>query len=154
MHVSRLSFAHEDTRAQEVIRIGPIEIRYLLEGTATAGALALFEVTVPPNVRVPAPHRHVTYDETIYGQEGVCTFVIEGREVALAPGEAVFIPRGAVHQFQNRGSETARFLATVTPGVLKSDYFREVGAVVNAGGPPDLKRLSEIMQRHGLEAVP
>lgn len=31
---------------QEVIRIGQIEIRYLLEGPATHGALAVFRVTI------------------------------------------------------------------------------------------------------------
>jgi quercetin dioxygenase-like cupin family protein len=138
---------------QEVIRIGQIEIRYLLEGAATTGALALFEVTVPSNVRVPAVHRHITFDETIWAISGTCTFILEGREVALAPGQALFIPRGVAHQFVNRGSETARFLATITPGVLSPDYFREVAGVVNAGGPPDLKRMGEIMLRHGLQPV-
>jgi quercetin dioxygenase-like cupin family protein len=138
---------------KEAIVVGQIEIRYLLEGSDTKGALALFEVVVPPNVRVPAPHRHVTYDETIYGLAGICTFVVEGREFPMGAGESFFIPRGAAHQFQNRGTETARFLATVTPGVLSPDYFREIRALMSAGGPPDLKRLSEIMLRHGLEAV-
>jgi quercetin dioxygenase-like cupin family protein len=138
---------------QEVIRIGQIEIRYLLEGADTNGALALFEVVVPPNARVPAPHRHVAYEETVYALAGTCTFTVEGRELALAPGSALFIPRGAAHHFVNRGAETVRFLATVTPGVLRSDYFREVAAVISAGGPPDLKRIGEIMERHGLQAV-
>jgi quercetin dioxygenase-like cupin family protein len=138
---------------QEIIRIGQIEIRYLLEGANTNGALALFEATVPPKVRVPAPHRHLAYDETICELAGTCTFIVEDRELALAPGEALFIPRGAAHQFVNRGTETVRFLATVTPGILRSDYFREVAAVVNAGGPPDLMHIAEIMLRHGLQAV-
>jgi quercetin dioxygenase-like cupin family protein len=137
----------------EVIRVGQIEIRYLLEGGDTNGALAVFEAMIPPNARVPAPHRHVTYDETIYALSGACTFIVEGREATLAPGHALFIPRGAAHQFINRGTEPARFVATVTPGVLSANFFREVGAVVNAGGPPDLKRIGEIMRRHGLEPV-
>jgi quercetin dioxygenase-like cupin family protein len=138
---------------KEVIVIGQIEIRYLLEGSDTKGSLALFEVVVPPNVRVPAPHRHVTYDETIYGLDGICTFVADGREFPIGAGESIFIPRGAAHQFQNRGTETARFLVTVTPGVLSPDFFREISALMSAGGPPDPNRISEIMRRHGLEAV-
>ena len=138
---------------QEVIRIGQIEIRYLLEGADTNGALAVFEAVVPPNARVPAPHRHVTYDETICELAGTCVFTVEGRELALAPSQALFIPRGAAHGFVNRGTVPARFFATVTPGVLRSDFFREVAAVVNAGGPPDQKRIAEIMQRHGLQTV-
>src|SRR5262245_9606822 len=103
---------------KEVIRVGAIEIRYILEGSETGGALALFETVVPPNARVPAPHRHVTYDETVYELTGTCTFTLEGRECPLAPGDTLFIPRGAVHQFINRSTETARFLVTITPGVL------------------------------------
>ncbi|HTO05257.1 MAG TPA: cupin domain-containing protein [Opitutus sp.] len=138
---------------KEVIKVGAIEIRYILEGSETGGSLALFETTVPANTRVPAPHRHVTYDETVYGLAGTCTFIVEGSESALTPGRALFIPRGAVHQFINRGTDTVRFLVTVTPGVLSPDFFREVGAIMAAGGPPDLKRIAEIMQRHGLQAV-
>lgn len=141
------------TPPQEVIRIGQIEIRYLLEGGATHGALSLFEVTVPSGVRVPSPHRHLAYDETIWEIAGTCTFTLEGHELMLAPGQALFIPRGAAHQFVNRGSETVRFLTIVTPGVLSPDFFREVAAVVNAGGPPDLKRMGEVMLRHGLQPV-
>src|SRR5215216_2936920 len=111
---------------QEVIRVGQIEIRYLLEGKETNGALALFEAMIPSNARVPAPHRHVTYDETVCEIAGICTFIVEGRELSLAPGEALFIPRGAVHQFINRGAEPVRFVATVTPGVLGPTFFREI----------------------------
>jgi quercetin dioxygenase-like cupin family protein len=95
----------------------------------------------------------VTYDETVHELAGTCTFPIEGRECPLAPGDTLFIPRGAVHHFINRSTETVRFLATITPGVLSSEFFREVGAVMAAGGPPDLKRIADIMQRHGLQAV-
>lgn len=137
----------------DVIRIGQIEIRYLLHGTDTNGQLATFAVTVPPNVRVPAAHRHLTYDESVVSLAGICTFMVEGVEHRVAPGQALFIRRGAVHQFVNRDAEIARFIATVTPGVLRADYFREVAALVNAGGPPNLARLAEIMARHGLEAV-
>jgi quercetin dioxygenase-like cupin family protein len=138
---------------KEVIRVGAIEIRYILEGGDTNGALAVFETIVPSNARVPAPHRHVTYDETIYGLAGTCTFTVEGSEILLTPGQVLFIPRGAVHQFINRGTELVRLLVAVTPGVLSPEFFREVGAVVAAGGPPDLKRIAVIMQRHGLQAV-
>jgi mannose-6-phosphate isomerase-like protein (cupin superfamily) len=140
--------------ASDVIRVGQIEIRYLLEGSATDGALAMFEAVIPAQARVPVPHFHVAYDETVYGLSGSATFVVDGREVVLGRGETLFIRRGAVHQFQNRGTEPARFLATITPGILESDFFREIGAAVGAGGPPDARRLGEIMLRHGLQPVP
>ena len=79
--------------------------------------------------------------------------MVEGGESALTPGLALLIPRGAVHQFINRGTDTARFLVTVTPGVLSPEFFRDVGAVMAAGGPPDSKRIVDIMPRHGLQAL-
>ena len=56
--------------------------------------------------------------------------------------EALFIPRGAVHRFENTGGADARALAIVTPGILGPDYFREAAAVLDAaaGGPPTLRR--------------
>jgi hypothetical protein len=45
-------------------------------------------------------------------------------------------PRGAVHQFSNPGSATARALVMMTPDV-GAQYFRNVAAVVGAGGPPE-----------------
>jgi hypothetical protein len=73
--------------------------------------------------------------------------------VGRIAGQALFIPRGAAHQFVNRHPGTVRFPATVTPGVLRPDFFREVGALVNAGGPPGPQAIGAIMARHGLQPV-
>jgi hypothetical protein len=45
------------------------------------------------------------------------------------------------------------FLAFATPGVFGADYFKEIAAVVNAGGPPDLAKIGEVMRNHGLVPV-
>jgi len=101
---------------------------------------------------MPAPHSHDGFDETNYGLAGVTTFTIDDEQRELRPGEAVFVPRGAVHAFENRHEADARFLAVVTPGVLGPAYFHEVAAVLAdaAGGPPDLAAIGEVMRRHGL----
>ena len=56
-----------------------------------------------------------------------------------------------------RGSAgTARACeAVATPGILGPDYFRDIGAVLDAaaGGPPDFVALAEVMRRHGLTLV-
>src|SRR5712671_2221621 len=81
----------------EIIRVGQIEIKFLLEAADTNGAVAMFEFTVLADARVPLPHSHKLYDETIYGVAGVLTFTVEERAVPIGPGECCFIPRGAVH---------------------------------------------------------
>jgi Cupin domain len=56
---------------------------------------------VPAAAKVAAAHSHDGYEETIYGLEGVLTWTIEGTPTDVGPGDALFIPRGAVHQFDN-----------------------------------------------------
>jgi quercetin dioxygenase-like cupin family protein len=106
----------------------------------------------PPARKVAAGHSHDGYEETIYGLEGVLTWTIEGTPNDVGPGEALCIPRGAVHQFDNTHDVDARALAIVTPGILGPDYFREVAAFLDraVGGPPDYAALGEVMHRHGI----
>ena len=114
--------------------------------------MAVFEFDVPAGAKVAAGHSHDGYEETIYGLEGVLTWTVEGAVTDVRSGETLCIPRGAVHQFDNRGDVDAKALAIVTPGILGPDYFREVAAILDAaaGGPPDFAALGEVMGRHGL----
>jgi quercetin dioxygenase-like cupin family protein len=135
----------------EEIRVGPIRVRFLVEAEATAGTATLFEFDVPPGTPVPPAHSHDRYEETLYGLRGTLTWTVEGVATAVGPGEVLTIPRGAVHRFENPGTEVATELAVVTPGLLGAAYFRELAAVVDrAAGPPDLEAMLEVMRRHGL----
>src|SRR5512141_686222 len=127
------------TITREEIKVGQLAIRFLVEGDESGGTVAVFEFDVPAGTKVAAGHSHDGYEETIYGLEGVLTWTIEGTQVDIGPGEALCIPRGAVHQFDNTQDVDAKALAIVTPGILGPDYFREVAAVLDsaAGGPPD-----------------
>lgn len=139
-----------DTR--EVIKIGQLGIRFLLEGARSNGAVAIFEFDVPAGAALPTAHSHDAYDETVYGLEGVLTWTIDGAAVDVAPGEVIQIRRGEVHRFDNTQELDAKALAIVTPGVLGPEYFQEVAAVIEAaaGGPPDLAAVGAVMRRHGL----
>jgi quercetin dioxygenase-like cupin family protein len=134
----------------EIIRVGQIGIRFLLEPADTSGSVAMFEFTVPVGAKVPVPHYHKAYDETIYGVEGVVTFTVEEKPVDIAPRETCFIPRGAVHGFNNLRQTDVKALAVITPALLGPDFFREAAAIVNAGGPPDVERLKAVLLKHGL----
>jgi len=136
----------------EAIELGGMEVRFLVEGAESGGSVAVFEFTVPVGAKVAAAHSHDGYEETIYGLEGVLTWTLEGMPIDVSQGEALVIPRGAVHKFENPGDTNAKALAIVTPGILGPDYFREVAAVLSASadGPPDVAALGEVMRRHGL----
>ena len=144
------------TSTPEEITIGSMAIRFLLEGGASGGSVAVFEFDVPAGANVPVAHSHDGYEETIYGLDGVLTWTVGGRETDVGAGDVLCITRGVVHRFDNHQSVDARALAIVTPGILGPDYFREVAAVVegSAGAPPDLAAIGAVMQRHGLTPAP
>ncbi|HEU0193517.1 MAG TPA: cupin domain-containing protein [Gaiellales bacterium] len=133
-----------------IIPVGAMSVRFLVEGSDSNGSASLFECDVPSAARLPAPHSHDAFEETIYQLAGRTTWTIDRETIELAPGDAVCIRRGAVHGFANDRDIDARFLAIATPGVFGPAYFREISAVLAAEGPPDRAALVEVMRRHGL----
>ena len=143
--------------ADEAIRLGPLGVRFLIAGTDAGASIALFELSVPAAERLAAPaHSHDHYEETIYGLEGVLTWTVDGTRIDVGPGQALCIPRGAVHRFDNHGAQAARALCAITPAAIGPQYFREAAEVIDAaaGGPPDRVKMGEIMRRHGLTPAP
>jgi quercetin dioxygenase-like cupin family protein len=139
--------------SDETIRVGPLAIRFLITRENSNGSIAAFELTVPLAQRLPAPaHSHDHYEETIWGIHGVLTWTVNGKHVDVGPGQALCIPRGAIHRFENYGDQDARALCVITPAAIGPQYFRESAEVINgaAGGPPDRAKMAEIMRRHGL----
>jgi quercetin dioxygenase-like cupin family protein len=137
----------------EFIRLGPIAVRFLITGENSNGTVAAFEVIVPGAQHLAAPaHSHDHYEETIYGIEGVLTWTVDGKPIDVGPGQALCIPRGAVHRFDNNASQDVKALCVISPAAIGPPFFRESAEVINAaaGGPPDRDRMAEIMQRHGL----
>lgn len=142
--------------ATETIQVGALGVRFLVEAADSNGSASVFECFVPADSRMPAPHSHDAFEETIYGLNGTTTWTVDGREAELTSGEALCIRRGSVHGFENNGTEDATFLAISTPGLMTPAYFREIHDVIAAstGGPPDLTRIAEVMRRHGLTPAP
>jgi quercetin dioxygenase-like cupin family protein len=143
--------------SDETIHLGPLAVRFLITGADAGGSIALFELTVPAAERLAAPaHSHDHYEETIYGVEGVLTWTVDGKPIDVGPGQALCIPRGATHRFDNHGKEDAKALCAITPAAIGPQYFRESAEVINAaaGGPPDRAKMADIMRRHGLTPAP
>src|SRR5262245_17178474 len=129
--------------AQETILVGQLSIRYLIDGTAR-DSMGIFELIVPPNSIVPPPHSHTNNEECVYVLEGTLRYSVDETMRDLGPGDWMFTPRGSVHEFSNPHHETARALIILTPDI-GAQYFRDVAAVVNAGGPPDRAKLIGVM---------
>lgn len=143
--------------SEETIRLGPLVVRFLITGQDSSGSVAAFELIVPGAQRLQAPaHSHDHYEETVYGIDGALTWTVDGTRIDVGPGQALCIPRGATHRFDNHGSRDSKALCVITPAAIGPQYFRETAEVINAaaGGPPDGAKLAEIMRRHGLTPAP
>ncbi len=95
--------------ADETIQIGPLTLHFLITSEQSAGAVTVFEVIVPAGQRLAAPtHSHDHCEETVYGIAGVLTWTVDGKVIDVGPGQALCIPRGAVHRFDNNGAEDVK----------------------------------------------
>ncbi len=139
--------------SEESITIGPLVIRFLLASEDSGGSASVFEFQVPVGQKLAAPaHRNDAYEEILYGIKGVLTWTVDGTPIEVGPGQALCIPRGAVHRFDNFGSEDVKQLVVITPAIMGPAYFREAAEVIGAaaGGPPDRAKMAEVFRRHGM----
>jgi quercetin dioxygenase-like cupin family protein len=134
--------------APEVIRLGQLEIRYLQEA-GNGYQIGAFEMRVPPGSNVPPPHSHSANEELVYVLEGTLRYTVGSETRDLKPGDSMATPRGVVHAFSNPHTVVARALVINTPDI-GAQYFLEVKAIIDAGGPPDKVRLTATMQKFGL----
>jgi quercetin dioxygenase-like cupin family protein len=130
------------------IRLGKLEIRYLIDGSQT-GTMGMFELTVPPGSNVPPPHSHANNEEIVHVLEGALRYSVGSQTRDVQPGESMHTPKGVVHAFSNPFSVTARALIVLSPDI-GAQYFLDVGELMSAGGPPDKVALIGVMKRYGL----
>jgi len=136
-----------------VVKIGQLEIRYLVDGTVTGAGVGMFELTVPPGARVPPAHSHRDNEEVIYVLEGMLRYAVDDEVRDLKPGERMYTPRGSVHAFSNPHDRPARALIVLTPDI-GAQYFRDIAEVASAPGGPNPAKMMEVMNRYGLVLAP
>ena len=130
------------------ISVGQLRIRYLVDGSQSS-SLGIFELTVPPASNVPPPHSHSHNEELVYVLGGTLRYTVGSQTRDLGPGQSMHTPKGAVHAFSNPFDDAARALIILSPDI-GAQYFRDVAAAVNTGGPPDKAALVAVMSRYGL----
>jgi uncharacterized cupin superfamily protein len=130
------------------IKVGQLGINYIVDGSGSA-SIGLFELIVPPGSNVPPPHSHSNNEECVYVLAGSLRYTVGVETRDLTPGQSMSTPKGVVHAFSNPFTETARALIVQSPDI-GAQYFKDVAAVVNGGGPPDKAALLSVMSRYGL----
>ncbi len=138
---------------QPVVKVGQLEIRYLMDGPVTGAGVGMFELTVPAGARVPPAHSHRDNEEIVYVLEGTLRYRVDDEVRDLMPGERMYTPRGSVHAFSNPHDGPARALIILTPDI-GAQYFRAGAEVAGAPGGPSPARMVEVMTRYGLVLAP
>jgi len=136
----------------ETITVGDQTVRCVVHSEESGGSASVFEASFPAGTGIPAAHSHDAFDETYVGLAGTMTVTVDGSSDVIETGEAVFVPRGAVHEFFNHGSEEARILVIASPGPPHAEqYIRELARIFAAAGVdgPDPALLAAAMKRHG-----
>jgi quercetin dioxygenase-like cupin family protein len=101
------------------------------------GDFGLFESELEPGASGPGPHYHQHFSESFYLLGGQLAILTDSGLVVAETGDFVYVPREAVHGFNNASSdEVAHFLILFSPGIAREQYFeglielRERGASI------------------------
>ena len=92
-----------------------------LSSDATAGHFSLCTITSPPG-NAPPPHAHSDCDEVIRILDGRYEVLLGNRTEVIGPGTIVFVPRGTMHAYKNRGQSPGRLVSIQTPGGFERSY--------------------------------
>ena len=136
-------------QAHPPIRIGGLEIRYLVDGTVSGTATGMFELTVGPGARVPPAHSHSGNEEIVYVLEGKLRYSVGDETRDLGVGDRMHTPRGVVHAFSNPHDQPAKALIMLTPDI-GAQYFRDIAEIAGAAGGPDPAKMAAMMGKYGL----
>jgi len=98
-------------------------ITFLETSGETNGEYASFELRVRPHGFVVAPHIHPFAEGSFEIRSGTCTFVADGNERKVGPGEEATVPAGAVHAWWNAGDEEGVTIVEFRPGFKTEEFF-------------------------------
>ena len=136
--------------------------RYLLEGAASGGALAVVEHVLAPKVLAAPMHLHTREDEYSYVLAGTLGVIDNGVEVTAGAGDVVVKPRGHWHTFWNAGDDELHVLEIIVPGGIEQlfrrlaepggEYSPETLPALAAeyGAEVDFEATMPLVERHGL----
>lgn len=108
----------------------------LLDSPATAGAVSVIEVALPPRWDGPPLHHH-DFDETFYVLDGELTFMVGDQLHGAAPSTLTFAARGTHHTLANRADAPARYLLTCTPPGFERMFKRLAARLAGTEPAPE-----------------
>lgn len=128
------------------------EITLKLTSRETDGEYFVFEAVTPPGVGMPL-HVHRHEDEFFRVLEGEFEFQLDQQTQKVTAGAMVILPKNIPHAFRNVGTKPGRTFWTVMPGANFEKFFEELSSLP-ADKEPDMGKVPEIFNRHGIKILP
>ena len=124
------------------------KITVLASGEQTGGYEIFLQVGAEGSG--PPPHNH-PWDESFYVMKGEIAFGTDNGEATALPGTLVHLPAGTTHWF--RFGKGGGVMVSMTSREGASHLFADLDREISPD-KPDLGKLIEIAQRHGLAMIP
>ncbi|WP_379020231.1 cupin domain-containing protein [Parapedobacter deserti] len=115
----------------ETLEIMGSKLSFKLTTETTHNQTGLYEVTLAPQVTGAKLHYHRFMDETFVVTQGTLTIQLIDREVEVAKGGVVHIPRFTPHGFYNGTSQEVKALMLFNPPQQREDFFRGMKMVLS-----------------------
>jgi quercetin dioxygenase-like cupin family protein len=133
--------------AIETLKMGPIKIRILEDGSKTDNRIGAVSLSIAPRTAGPGLHWHRMHDETFLITKGTIRFSTVQEDHDAGVGDYVVVPPKAVHAFSNPFDEEAEFFNTFTPAYYV-DYLRMLAQQAREGkGPLTVEQQVEAMKQ-------
>jgi quercetin dioxygenase-like cupin family protein len=123
--------------------------QFKLEGSHTAGRLALALAVTPPGGG-PPPHVHHSDDELFIIVEGELEVMTSAGWTRAGAGSVVYLPRNARHAFRNVGTTPSKHWVLTTPSGFDQFYAR-AAELFAAPTPPEPQQLRALAMEYGYE---
>src|SRR5258708_40225987 len=118
-----------EERMHETIRVGEMSVTFLKTRHETGGVFDLFELIMPAFHRVPLPHIHRKYDETIFGVDGSMTWTLDGKPTEVRRVVTLFIPRRTPQSYANPTHTPAPAPCLHPPALTAPENYLETTAL-------------------------
>jgi quercetin dioxygenase-like cupin family protein len=123
-----------------------VRVNVLAEAEETEASYEAIVQTVAPGGGSP-PHT-IAAGKVFFVLDGEVTISVDGDARRAPAGTVAHVPRGAVHNFRNEGSEPARLLV-ITTGDGHVDFLAGLARLA-AAGPPDPAAVDAHSSAHGV----
>lgn len=128
-------------------RLGPVRIIKAGPKSGTQGGVMVLD-QAPANFTVGL-HYHTQADEFFYILNGQGSFLIEGKDIPIGPGDVVFVPAGQDHGISISAERPLEMLVFLDRPGLAQD-FRELHALRQShSGPITLEQRNAIARKYG-----